>query len=326
MLSLINKRVGIELPSKLLYINQKHISSSIENNFFVRNLKLFEFEKVITEWSKKEGWNPGLYEYLPFYNACQDGHKGLFSNDNRLIASLSAVRYDKEFVFLGMYIVDPNYREQGIGNTLVRTVLEELEDGSLLGINGVTQQVGNYQRKYGFVPYYNNFRFSGVFRDQTCKNLFFRSEKKFKIIGRESLDINQLIDYDASVFSHVREGFLRKWVEMPESYLLAATEKEKICGYGVVSKSLNGYKLAPFFAKNEEVAKNLCVSFLSKFSGEIMQMDIPETNQSAVALAIRLGLFTTFKTERMYKGPERLIKQQDEQINQVYAHTTLELG
>ncbi|HEY2566676.1 MAG TPA: GNAT family N-acetyltransferase [Candidatus Aquirickettsiella sp.] len=298
-------------------------SAQAESKFNIRTLQLLEFEKVIKVWAKKEGWNPGIYEYLPFYKAFQSGHKGLFLN-NQLIASLSAVRYSKDYAFLGIYIVDSNFREQGVGERLAKTVLSELDSCSLMGLNGVKKQVESYQKKYGFRPLYNNFRFSGTFKSKMYTIL--EPEEKIKIIGRETLDINQLIDFDANVFSFVRESFLRKWIEMPDSYLLAAVEDEKICGYGVVSKCVNGYKIAPFFAKNEKIAKALYEGFYSKFKDKLMQLDIPEPNKSAIKLATQFGLYKTLETKRMYKGESKLLHEQNSKIDQVYSLTSLEIG
>ena len=299
-------------------------SAQAESKFSIRPLHLLEFKKVIKDWARKEGWNPGIHEYLPFYKACHNGQKGLFSSNNQLIASLSAVRYSKDYAFLGIYIVDPNFREQGVGERLAKTVLSELNSCSLMGLNGVRQQVGSYQRKYGFRPFYNNFRFSGIFKSKMYNIL--EPEDKIKIIGRENLNINQLIDFDANVFSFVRESFLRNWIEMPESYLLAAVEDEKICGYGVVSKCVNGYKIAPFFAKNEKVAKALYDGFYSRFEDKLIQVDIPETNSSAIKLATQLGLYKTLETKRMYKGRSKLIHEQNLNNAHVYSLSSLEIG
>lgn len=295
-----------------------------KSEYSIRTLQLLEFEKVIKVWARKEGWNPGIHDYVPFYNVCQDAHKGLFSNKNQLIASLSAVPYSKNFAFFGIYIVDPIYREQGVGEKLAKTVLSEFKNCSLLGLNGVKQQVGNYQRKYGFMPFHSNFRFSGIFNPQICRSP--KPAEKIKIIGREDLAINELIDFDATIFSFVREQFLRKWLEMPESYLLAAVEDEKICGYGVVSKCVNGYKIAPFFAKNEKFAKALYDGFYSRFKGKLIQLDIPETNPSAIKLATQFGLYKTLETKRMYKGDRKLINEQNSKMDQVYSLTSLEIG
>lgn len=290
----------------------------------MRSLKIFEFKKIISNWAAHEGWNPGKYEYLPFYLANINGHKGLFFNDE-LIASLSAVRYSKELAFLGIYIVDPNYREQGLGQILAKASLEELADCSLIGINAVQQQVSNYQRKYGFTSFYNNSRWTGELNIQHNSTLS-SAERDIKIVGREGLAINELIDYDASIFSSTRAKFLRKWIEMPESYFLAAIKNEKICGYGVLSKCIEGYKIAPLFANDKEIAQRLYASFASLLEGKqnIVQLDVPENNQTAVKLATQCGLYKAFETTRMYKSKEPLIEKPSN--SNVYAITTLEIG
>lgn len=312
--------------TSLNFIKNSYPAFSVQekSEFSIRTLQILEFEKVIKVWARKEGWNPGVHDYVPFYKVCQDAHKGLFSNKNHLVASLSAVPYSKDFAFFGIYIVDPTYREKGVGERLAKTVLSEFESCSLLGLNGVKQQVGNYQRKYGFMPSHSNFRFSGIFKPQICR--FSKPAEKIKIIGREGLVINELIDFDANVFSFVRESFLRKWLEMPESYLLAAVEDQKICGYGVVSKCVNGYKIAPFFAKDEKIAKALYDGFYSKFKDKLIQLDIPETNPSAIKLATQFGLHKTLETKRMYKGESKLINEQNSKMDQVYSLTSLEIG
>jgi Acetyltransferase (GNAT) domain/Acetyltransferase (GNAT) family len=293
-------------------------------NFSMRSLKISEFKEILSNWAVKEGWNPGKHEYLPFYLANLNGHKGIFFND-KIIASLSAVRYSKDLAYLGIYIVDPNYREQGVGQILAKATLKELADCPLIGINAVQQQVSNYQRKYGFVSSHSNSRWTGEFKIQ---NNFVsrRSEMDIKIVGRDGLDINELIDYDASIFSVPRVKFLRKWIEMPESYLLAAIKSEKICGYGVISKCINGYKIAPLFANDKEIAQRLYASFAYILQGKrnIVQLDVPENNQTAVKLATQFGLYKTFETRRMYKSKEPLIEEPNN--SNVYAITTLEIG
>jgi ribosomal protein S18 acetylase RimI-like enzyme len=295
-----------------------------KSNFSMRSLKIFEFKEILSNWAVKEGWNPGKHEYLPFYLTSLNGHKGLFLNE-RIIASLSTVRYSKDLAYLGIYIVDPNFREQGLGQILVKATLEELTDCSLIGINAVQQQVRNYQRKYGFTSFHINSRWTGEFKMQP--NFALRcSEMDIKIVGRERLDINELIDYDASIFSVPRVKFLRKWIEMPESYLLAAIKNEKICGYGVISKCRQGYKIAPLFANDKEIAQKLYASFAYFLQEKqaIVQLDVPENNQTAVKLATQLGFYKTFETTRMYKSKEPLIEKPSN--SNVYAITTLEIG
>ncbi len=326
-LKIIN-RFLLNRANKKFYSRGIHFISERLNDtkFSIRPLKIFEFKELLKNWVVKEGWNPGIYEYLPFYVANIHGHKGLFLN-NKLIASLSAVRYSKDLAFMGLYIVDPQYREQGIGKILAKSVLNELSDCSLIGINAVQPQVENYQRKYGFIPYHTISRWSGEFNIQgnSSFSLMKKPEVEIKIVGKENLSINQLIDYDANVFSVPREAFFRKWVEMPKSYLLAAIKHDKICGYGVVSKCLHGYKLAPLFANDQEIAEKLYASFAHLLKKPtVFQVDVPDNNQNAIKLTKIFGLHKVFHTTRMYKGKDELIEKQDS--SNVYALTTLEIG
>ncbi|MGA7536797.1 MAG: hypothetical protein WBV88_05665, partial [Candidatus Rickettsiella isopodorum] len=56
----------------------------------------------------------------------------------------------------------------------------------------------------------------------------------------------------------------------------------------------------------------------------IVQLDVPENNQTAVKLATQLGFYKTFETTRMYKSEEPLIEKPSN--SNVYAITTLEIG
>ena len=304
-----------------------HVSSGKKTDSLVidhskcmlRPLKPDELKTVSTNLAKKEGWNPGRHEYLPFYMANPKGHNGLFSNQ-QLIASLSAVRYSKDFAFLGLYIVTPGYRNKGIGQVLVTATLEALADCPLLGINAVQTQVENYQRKYGFVPQQTHSRWVG--RYTFHKNMI-EPAMGIKIVDHKNIDFNDLLDYDASIFSCSREAFLRNWVEMPDAKVLVALENGKICGYAVQSQCFQGCKLAPLFADTENIAKQLYAAFAHLSKNALMQIDIPDNNQAAVKLVVQSGLRQTFRTVRMYKGKPEL---NHEKNSNIFGLTTLEIG
>lgn len=316
-----------KFPRRFLSETVKKIPLN-KSNLSTRSLKIDEFKEILGNWAVKEGWNPGKYEYLPFYLASLKGHKGLFFND-KIIASLSAVRYSKDLAYLGIYIVDPNYREQGLGQILVKAALEELADCPLIKINAVQQQANNYQRKYGFIPFHSIFRLAGKLKIQN-NFVLSKSAMDIKIVVKEDLNINKLIDYDASIFSVPRPKFLRKWIEMPESHLLVAIKNQKICGYGVISKCIEGYKIAPLFANDEEIARKLYVSFAYLLQGKqtIVQVDVPENNQAAVKLVMEFGLKKIFTTIRMCKNNKSIINEPSDRNNnsKEFSPISLEIG
>lgn len=66
------------------------------------------------EWARQEGWNPGLQDKTPFTLVDPLSFIGGYLNDE-LVATISAVRYDQHFGFIGFYIVSPAHRDKGYG-------------------------------------------------------------------------------------------------------------------------------------------------------------------------------------------------------------------
>ena len=81
--------------------------------FVVRNMTAADIDLAI-EWAASEGWNPGLHDAACFRHADPGG---FFVGElhGEAIASLSAIAYDSDFGFIGLYIVKPAFRGQGLG-------------------------------------------------------------------------------------------------------------------------------------------------------------------------------------------------------------------
>ena len=99
---------------------------------------------TMLDWAADEGWNPGVGDAAPFHEADPDGFL-LGWLDGEPVASISLVRYDPWFAFLGCYIVRPPYRGQGHGLAMWRAALALRED-RVVGLDGVVAQQAAYAR------------------------------------------------------------------------------------------------------------------------------------------------------------------------------------
>ena len=70
-----------------------------------------------------EGWNPGLHDARAFFAADPGGFLGAFV-DGELAGAVSAVRYGAGLGFIGLFIVQPEYRRHLLGVRLGRAALE----------------------------------------------------------------------------------------------------------------------------------------------------------------------------------------------------------
>ena len=119
----------------------------------------FDGLKMLVEWAKEEGWNPGVYDADVFWSTDPDGFYGCFYGEN-LIAGGSIVSYNGEFGFMGFFIVKPQYRSLGIGRKLWfkrrDTLLKRLNKGASIGMDGVV----------AMQPFYQKGGFKIAFRDE----------------------------------------------------------------------------------------------------------------------------------------------------------------
>ena len=266
---------------------------------------------IAIEWAAKEGWNPGLHDADCYFAADQNGFLiGLV--DDEPIATISVIKYDDSFGFLGFYIVKPEYRGKGYGIQIWKAGLKYLE-GLNIGLDGVVTQQENY-KKSGFKFAYRNIRYEGIGGGNHPKNS--------DIIDLSTLPFETIYRYDQPFFPVNRSQFTKAWISQPECHALGIMQNGKLAGYGVIRKCRNGYKIGPLFADNPDLAESLFLALKSKTSlSKPIFLDTPEVNQAAVALAEKNKMKLSFETARMYMGDFP-----DMPIHRLFGVTSFEIG
>ncbi|MBJ9963891.1 GNAT family N-acetyltransferase [Burkholderia seminalis] len=278
-----------------------------DEDFVVRTMSADEVAMSI-EWAAAEGWNPGLHDPHCFREADPDGFfVGVWRGEP--VACLAAVAYGECFGFIGLYIVKPGFRGQGFGMRIWRHGMRHLGDRNI-GLDGVVAQQANY-RKSGFRLAYRNIRYQGPVSGIGCAHVAAAADVRF----------DRLLEYDRRFFPATRERFLAAWIAQPDAVALATVNAGRIAGYGVVRRCRTGCKIGPLFADDAGVATGLFRALAARMPGEIIVLDVPETNPAAVALAERHGMTSVFETARMYTQHAPEIA-----LDRVFGVTSFELG
>lgn len=270
----------------------------------------YEDLELAVDWAADEGWNPGLYDARCFYAADEKGFlKGVLNGE--MIASISVVKYDSNFAFLGFYIVKPEYRGQGYGYLLWREAMKGME-GYNVALDGVVDQQANY-KKSGFKLAHRNIRFKGI------KGKVFPSQETMDL---SQVPLQQLLDYDRNFFPADRKSFLKRWISQSQTKALGIVEEGKLKGYGVIRKCRNGFKIGPVFAEDDKKVMNLVQDLICGLKeGEEYFLDIPEVNKKAHALTQALSMESVFETARMYTK-----EQPNFDLSKIFGITSFELG
>ena len=266
---------------------------------------------LAVEWAAREGWNPGLHDADAFY-AADPGGFFVGELDGEPVASISVVKYGAGFAFLGLYIVQPSFRGQGLGWALWRHGMQSAA-GRLVGLDGVVAQQGNY-RKSGFELAWRNVRYAGFGLAQAAGDAH--------VVDLRSLTFEAVLAYDAPFFPADRSAFLSAWVGQEDAVALGYVRGGALRGYGVIRQCRSGWKIGPLFADGEAVAEALYAALAGHAAvDEPVFLDVPETHAAAVALARRHGMEVVFETARMYTGAAPGMP-----MERVFGITTFELG
>jgi len=275
----------------------------------IRCLKLNEMVFPM-ELAAREGWNPGLYDGVSFYEADPGGFF-LAELDGGMAGCISAVRYGDRLGYIGGHVVLPPYRGRGIGEALWQHAVEHLK-GRVAGTDGLPVMENFYQR-YGFIPEYGISRYAGKLLDHACLGI--------DVYSALELDPKGLIDYDRRMFGCVRETFLSAWIGQPGVESACYADQEGIKGYGVIRACRQGCRVGPLFADTEEIARRLLCHLACKAGEGALMIDVPHANPAAVALAESFGMEQLFSRLRLYSGEGLELPARN-----IYGLTTLDIG
>jgi len=272
--------------------------------------------ELAVEWAAREGWNPGLHDADCYLTADPGGfligHLG-----DTLAATISVIRYDEAFGFLGFYIVAPELRGQGLGLQIWKAGLEALSDRNV-GLDGVVAQQDNYRRS-GFALAYRNIRYGGTSSGEAPEA---RRPAAPEIVDLETVPFDVVKAFDRPHFPAERSAFVSAWIRQPGCHAVGALEDGQLLGYGVARPCRSGFKVAPLYAQTPEVAELLLQTLLARLGpGTPVFLDTPEVNPAAVALAERHGMRPVFETARMYtQGAPDL------PLDRIFGVTSFEIG
>jgi GNAT superfamily N-acetyltransferase len=262
-------------------------------------------------WAAAEGWNPGLSDAACFWSSDPEGFF-CAESDGKIVGTVSVVNYDEKFSFAGLFVVDPAFRDQGIGMQLYRHAM--LHAGSrVVGGDGVVAMVDKYQKDGGLCLHYNNARYEGLGGGAVPGGLVPIREVRF----------GDLADYDAAHFPARREQFLRCWIRQEGHYGLAKLDASgNLLGYGVRRVCHTGHKIGPLFARDRQTAELILDGLVAGIPGESFYLDIPVPNAAAVALVQDRKMVPVFYTARLYSRKEPVSLP----LEKIFGVTTFELG
>ena len=275
----------------------------------IRQLRTDDISRMM-ELVEAAGWNQTPSDWQRFLDhephGCFVATPSTSLSEEKVLGSVTTTCYGQTLAWIGMMLVDPNYRRQGIGQALMERALEYLQSCGIAVIKLDATPAGKplYER-LGFREEFTFQRWSGQLHarpSQASAAPAISAEPALSPPGFENFarHFESIRGLDAKAFGADR----RRWLAR-----LSAVSRSvwRETGYGMRRPGRVASYLGPVVADSWEQARSILEQLLTGSgpheSSGLTYWDLPQSHAQASDLATSLG-FTPVRTlTRMVFGP-----------------------
>jgi GNAT superfamily N-acetyltransferase len=243
------------------------------------------------------GWNQTADDWYRFLEASPAGCF-VAEEGGRVCGTATTISYENRYAWIGMVLVDPEYRKQGIGTQLLKKAIEYLDERKIPTIKlDATPQGQPLYLKLGFVTEYEIERWILKRPHNTVGNRRSLSERTLTESQLESL-----LRFDREIFGADRSLLLNSLRDRSPHLAMSVWSDRAPQGYSFGRSGLFADQLGPWVGKNRAVAKQVLLEFMARSLRETLIVDCLTGNAMAVEILRAYGFSPSRPLTRMFRG------------------------
>ncbi len=217
--------------------------------------------------------------------------------EKKVVGTATAINYANEVAWVGMVLVDQEYRGKGVSKMILSDLLGRLQFCRSLKLDATPAGQPVYQ-KFGFKDEYLVHRMTAV--SVSMKSLFLINGLLPELIQRGN--IPEIVDCDKQLFGANRQQLIEFLVENnPENSWMFRREGQ-ISGIALGRKGSRFYQIGPVFTSETEDAKKLIAKSLENLKGQPVVVDVPEDKKELINWLESIGFTKQRFFVRMYQN------------------------
>jgi len=237
-------------------------------------------------------WNQLASDWEIFLHLSPGGCRVALSGD-KVVGSVTTVRYQHFFSWIGMVLVDPGYQRQGIGIQLLKEALEILRNEETVKLDA-TPAGREVYLKLNFVDEYRLSRMNAIVDITRLESVGARPLQK--------QDLKSLAIFDREVFGADRQSLLEWMWQASPQYAFTIENENGMQGYCLGRQGYNYIHIGPVIADNFIIAKNLVSAALQHCTGKSVILDVLHFDGEWLAWLADIGFTEQRPFIRMYRG------------------------
>jgi len=242
--------------------------------------------------SEHAGWNQTTADWRRFL-ALQPTGCFVAELEGQLVGTVTTCVFD-QVGWIGMMLVDPAARRQGVGRALMKRSIEYLDSLEATSIRLDATPMGEpLYTSLGFKYQYRLSRFTG---NPVLPKDFTSPEDS------QSPDWQAIAAFDEVLTGYSREKLLNRFGKEPNVHAFVVQEGSEILGYACSRPGRLLPYVGPCMASSDATGELLLQQTLHQYSGQSIIMDVPNDNCQATEAVRSFGLKPVRDLVRMCRG------------------------
>jgi predicted GNAT family N-acyltransferase len=213
-----------------------------------------------------------------------------------IIGTATAMIYDHMVAWIGMVLVNRDFRGQGVGKNLFSTLFEKLNPDLSVKLDATPAGQPLY-KEFGFKDEYLIYR-------MTCPSVSVKSispERKSYLEQVGPNNIGEIVDYDRQVFGATRRQLIHYLVENDPENAWMTRQGTNISGLALGRNGTYFHQIGPVLASSTQEAISLITKSLKGLEGNPVVVDILEDKKELIDWLKTLGFSSQRYFVRMYR-------------------------
>lgn len=214
-------------------------------------------------------------------------------HDEQVVGTVTTISYKNAFSWIGMVLVHPKYRLQGIGMHLLKQSMQVLNFRETVKLDA-TPAGREVYLKLGFEDE------CGISRMYLLPQENSLTETKVRPLLKK--DFPLVVELDRKIFGADRSALLERMYEIAPQFSLLLEEENEIKGFAMGRRGHDFNHIGPIIAQDTESAKELLKAALQTAQGHPLIVDVMHNEPEWIAWLLEMGFKEQRQFVRMFRG------------------------
>jgi len=245
--------------------------------------------------STAEGWNQTEIDWKFFIESRQNICL-VAEADDKVIGTTTAINYSDKIAWIGMVLVDKNYRGRGVSKILLENVLEKLKPCRSIKLDA-TPAGREVYKKFGFKDECLITRMT----NSSIKN-FSNTNKKYLIESIQWNDIKEISGLDETIFGANRKLLIEYLIRNFSHKAWSVKRDNKLTAFALGRDGNKYHHIGPVIGETIDDAEMLISKTLKEINDQPVVVDVLNDKDELINWLRSLGFTKQREFVRMYKN------------------------